>query len=616
MDYIKLIRDLIRNNKPEETKSILLENFNDGKFIEMFLCFLEVDELINVLNLFNSMLELTEYELKKDEIDSLLKIDAINNYISGISSEEKSDDKETDNEELEKDDFIEKNKLISVLEDRYLKEESGKDLDTLIKSMEIGDSDSEESAEKKYLKEIRRIDLLEPEQERMAFISYVNETDPVRKQEIKDFLINSNLRLVISVAKKYQNRGLSLLDLIQEGNIGLIKAVEKFDVTRNTKFSTYAVWWIRHDITAAIANNNSTIRIPIYIQEKIKKYLNAEIYLQDKYGVEKPTAEMYMDHLGWDKKTLEEVISAYKCQLLPSLDVKVGEDEDGELIDFITDSKSDIDEIVDRIDKKESLDILLNNHKNQNINKKAYYHKKSEIDALVKTDGYQSLFIYLLLGEDKIIISKSEYKMYFLNGIEGIKKFVKDYGLTDSDINDIKIYAVSFTKKEREEMVLRFRYGYYNDFCKEFFDGRNYNNHLYKIKGYYPLGLVELGKLFDICRERARQILEKTGRELSKKNDPAKKPISIYLDESYNFHELVGLPHNYDNIRIVLSDEDIITISDDFKVVAKKEGSVEIKVYVDSQKHYIKKVELNVLKCKKKTKRKYTKRNNIDKKED
>ena len=117
---------------------------------------------------------------------------------------------------------------------------------------------------KMYLKEIGKIELLDAEQEKE-----IAQRMAKGDEEAKELLINSNLRLVVSIAKKYMNRGLSLLDLIQEGNIGLIKAVDKFDYTKGFKFSTYATWWIRQAITRAIADQARTIRIPVHMVETI-----------------------------------------------------------------------------------------------------------------------------------------------------------------------------------------------------------------------------------------------------------------------------------------------------------------------------------------------------------
>ena len=145
---------------------------------------------------------------------------------------------------------------------------------------------------KMYLKEIGKIELLDAEQEKE-----IAQRMAKGDEEAKVLLINSNLRLVVSIAKKYMNRGLSLLDLIQEGNIGLIKAVDKFDYTKGFKFSTYATWWIRQAITRAIADQARTIRIPVHMVETINKLTRVQRQLVQDLGREPTTEELA--EAGW-----------------------------------------------------------------------------------------------------------------------------------------------------------------------------------------------------------------------------------------------------------------------------------------------------------------------------
>ena len=145
---------------------------------------------------------------------------------------------------------------------------------------------------KMYLKEIGRIPLLKPEDE-IEIAKRIKEGD----EEAREILISSNLRLVVSIAKKYVGRGLLFLDLIQEGNMGLVKAVEKFDYTKGFKFSTYATWWIRQAITRAIADQARTIRIPVHMVETINKLTRIQRQLVQELGRE-PTAEEIADRMG------------------------------------------------------------------------------------------------------------------------------------------------------------------------------------------------------------------------------------------------------------------------------------------------------------------------------
>lgn len=183
-----------------------------------------------------------------------------------------------------------------------------------------------------YLKEIGRIPLLTFDQE----ITLAKRVEKGEK-EAKKILINSNLRLVVSIAKKYVGRGLTLLDLIQEGNQGLIRAVEKYDWRRGFKFSTYATWWIRQSITRAIADQARTIRIPVHMVENINRFLRTSRKLMQELGRE-PTPEEVAKVLGIDPEKALEIIKI--SQEPASLESPVGDEEDSRLGDFIHDTNA------------------------------------------------------------------------------------------------------------------------------------------------------------------------------------------------------------------------------------------------------------------------------------
>ena len=206
---------------------------------------------------------------------------------------------------------------------------------------------------KMYLKEIGKIELLNAEQER-DIAQRMADGD----EDAKEMLINSNLRLVVSIAKKYMNRGLSLLDLIQEGNIGLIKAVEKFDYTKGFKFSTYATWWIRQAITRAIADQARTIRIPVHMVETINKLTRVQRQLVQDLGRE-PTTEELAKEMGMEPAKIREIQKISQDPI--SIDKPVGEEEDSHLVDFISnDELAAPEEEVARILLKEDLIKALN----------------------------------------------------------------------------------------------------------------------------------------------------------------------------------------------------------------------------------------------------------------
>ena len=183
---------------------------------------------------------------------------------------------------------------------------------------------------KMYLKEIGRVDLLTHEQE-IELAKRILEGDEQAKKE----LAAANLRLVVSIAKRYVGRGMLFLDLIQEGNMGLIKAVEKFDYTKGFKFSTYATWWIRQAITRAIADQARTIRIPVHMVETINKLTRIQRQLAQELGRE-PTAEEIAEKM--DGMTPAKVREIQKISLEPvSLETPIGEEDDSHLGDFIED---------------------------------------------------------------------------------------------------------------------------------------------------------------------------------------------------------------------------------------------------------------------------------------
>ena len=183
-----------------------------------------------------------------------------------------------------------------------------------------------------YLREIGRIPLLTYDEE-LELAKKVLEGDEAAKQKLAE----SNLRLVVSIAKKYVGRGMLFLDLIQEGNMGLIKAVEKFDYTKGYKFSTYATWWIRQAITRAIADQARTIRIPVHMVETINKLIRVSRHLLQQLGRE-PTPEEIAEEM---EIPVERVVEIQKIAQDPvSLETPIGEEDDSHLGDFIQDDES------------------------------------------------------------------------------------------------------------------------------------------------------------------------------------------------------------------------------------------------------------------------------------
>ncbi|MBA3437069.1 MAG: sigma-70 family RNA polymerase sigma factor [Thermoleophilaceae bacterium] len=180
-----------------------------------------------------------------------------------------------------------------------------------------------------YLRSIGRVDLLTANEE-VCLAKRIERGDMAAKTQ----MVEANLRLVVSIAKGYLGRGLSFLDLIQEGSLGLIRAVEKFDYRRGYKFSTYATWWIRQAVTRAIADKARTIRIPVHMVEKLNKVVHVERQLVQEYGRE-PTADEIARELGWTAREVKDIL---RVALLPvSLEKPIGAEEDSELGDLVED---------------------------------------------------------------------------------------------------------------------------------------------------------------------------------------------------------------------------------------------------------------------------------------
>ena len=286
-----------------------------------------------------------------------------------------------------------------------------------------------EDSVKQYLKEIGKYPLLTLKQEQeLAKKSKENDKYAAKK------LAEHNLRLVVSIAKKYVGRGLNFLDLIQEGNLGLLKAVERFDVDKGYRFSTYATWWIRQAITRGISDSSRTIRLPVHISEKVNKYKKFVRDYEDNYE-HKPSDEEIMAYLDVSIENLKEIKKASNDKI--SLETPIGEEDDSQLGDFISDEDAiNPIEVLEENDLKERM--------------------KEVVDSL---SAREQLVLYLRFGLD---IS-----------LEELQELVAEtYGIKDIDtINNIILSKQLHVKKART--------------------------------------LEEIGKIFNLTRERVRQIQKK-----------------------------------------------------------------------------------------------------------
>lgn len=275
---------------------------------------------------------LEDYEIDDSTLDDLI------DYFKELNIKIITDDNIDEEDEEIDDSNIDLDENMSE-EDDFLENDDMSDEDEEISSADhfdsimAGDVRVNDSV-KMYLKGIGKFELLKPEEEPILAQKII-EGD----EEAKDRLINANLRLVVNIAKHYVGRGLQFLDLIQEGNLGLMKAVEKFDHTKGYKFSTYATWWIRQAITRAIADQARTIRIPVHMVETINKMTRIQRQLVQDFGRE-PTAEEISEAMdgALEPKKIREI---QRIAMDPvSLETPIGEEDDSHLGDFIEDKES------------------------------------------------------------------------------------------------------------------------------------------------------------------------------------------------------------------------------------------------------------------------------------
>lgn len=331
------------------------ENSNDNNKI--------LEELIKIARDNNDIIttsqikSIEDYDsLDENDIDEI-KDALLENDIEIFDNEDKSteiddndmdsddlddDDDDIDDDDIDDDDIEEDDDKEKKSSDK--KDNSQNDLDT--KNLVVDDP------VKMYLKEIGKIHLLTAEEE--VELAKQMEAGSARA---KQKLAEANLRLVVSIAKRYVGRGMSFLDLIQEGNLGLMKAVDKFDYTKGFKFSTYATWWIRQAITRAIADQARTIRIPVHMVETINKLVRVERQLLQDLGRD-PTNEEIAKEMGIDVEKVREVRKI--AQEPVSLETPIGEEEDSHLGDFIEDDTAVApDEAADFTMLREELDEIL-----------------------------------------------------------------------------------------------------------------------------------------------------------------------------------------------------------------------------------------------------------------
>lgn len=272
----------------------------------------KLDELVVMARVNSNVLEYAEIEAHfKDMVLTPESIDTIYDFL-----EKKGID--TIGDLLKAPEVLEKDE-----------DSEGEDEEEVKLDLSLPDGINIDDPVRMYLKEIGKVDLLTAEEE-VTLAKAMEAGDPIAKQKLAE----ANLRLVVSIAKRYVGRGMLFLDLIQEGNLGLIKAVEKFDYRKGYKFSTYATWWIRQAITRAIADQARTIRIPVHMVETINKLIRVSRQLLQELGRD-PLPEEIGEELDMPVEKVREILKI--SQEPVSLETPIGEEEDSHLGDFIKD---------------------------------------------------------------------------------------------------------------------------------------------------------------------------------------------------------------------------------------------------------------------------------------
>jgi len=283
--------------------------------------------------------------LTSDEMDKVMKCLESNDIdvLSGIA-----------------DDIVDVESLVLEDEDDFLDSVDGteEDGELDVSAVELLDGIGTEDPVRMYLKEIGTVPLLTAEEE-LELAKKKSEGDQVAKQR----LIEANLRLVVSIAKRYTGRGMSFLDLVQEGNLGLIKGVEKFDYQKGYKLSTYATWWIRQSVTRALADQARTIRVPVHMVETINKMSKMQRKLTLELGCE-PTVDQLAEKLDMPAAKVMEIMQIAREPA--SLETPIGEEDDSTLGDFVKDTNAVTPEgNVERVMLREHIDDLLDDLKDR-----------------------------------------------------------------------------------------------------------------------------------------------------------------------------------------------------------------------------------------------------------
>ncbi|MBQ1423674.1 MAG: RNA polymerase sigma factor RpoD [Lachnospiraceae bacterium] len=332
---------------------------------------MDKDKLLEKVNKLIETAKNAHNQLSYEEIGEAFKEDELNaeamdmmySLIESKGVDIVNSDKDVDEEPIPDDDFanLDLNKLDNVddvlgdgLDDDYADEFSDKDLDENVDldAVDLLEGVGTDDPVRMYLKEIGTVPLLSADEE-IELAKRKADGDEAAKER----LIEANLRLVVSIAKRYTGRGMSFLDLVQEGNLGLIKGVEKFDHTKGYKLSTYATWWIRQSVTRALADQARTIRVPVHMVETINKMSKMQRKLTLELGYE-PSIPELAQALGMSEEKVMEIMQIAREPA--SLETPIGEEDDSNLGDFVADSNVVTPEQnVESVMLREHIDALL-----------------------------------------------------------------------------------------------------------------------------------------------------------------------------------------------------------------------------------------------------------------